>query len=245
MDKNIGFNRNIALPWLDAAACFIVEGSDPATVRARLDPVVGAEIASPDNRRKAIDILIHIWGKTQGSHPSLHAAAVGLYPQAPAGDRVWLHYGLTLLAYPFFRQTAAAIGRLTRQQEIISSRAVKERLVAERGQLGSQSKAIERVCFSLRHWGLLADAERQRHYRPLSQPVAAEDRQVQAWLLACALCAHPAEEIPFADLVRLPELFAFRFTLSLDDLRRDGRFAVQRQGGGWDAVRLAELDRLQ
>jgi hypothetical protein len=39
--------------------------------------------------------------------------------------------------------------------------------------------------------------------------------------------------------VRLPELFPFRFTLSVDDLRQTERFEVHRQGMGWDMVRLA------
>jgi hypothetical protein len=61
---------------------------------------------------------------------------------------------------------------------------------------------------------------------------------LEAWLLACALHAHPAEELPFADLVRLPELFPFRFTVTVDALRQRPRFDVQRQGPGWEMVRV-------
>lgn len=63
---------------------------------------------------------------------------------------------------------------------------------------------------------------------------------IEQWLLAVALAAHQAEELPFADLLRLPELFPFRFTLTGDDLRRSPRFEVHRQGLGWDMVRLAD-----
>lgn len=61
---------------------------------------------------------------------------------------------------------------------------------------------------------------------------------LEEWLLAVALTAHPADELPFADLVRLPELFPFRFGLNVDQLRRSPRFDVYRQGSGWDAVAL-------
>ncbi len=43
-------------------------------------------------------------------------------------------------------------------------------------------------------------------------------------------------------LVLLPELFPFPFTLNLDQLRQHPRFAVQRQGAGWDMVRLMRSD---
>jgi len=38
-------------------------------------------------------------------------------------------------------------------------------------------------------------------------------------MLACALHAHRAQELPFADLLRLPGLSPFRFTLGVDQLR--------------------------
>ena len=43
--------------------------------------------------------------------------------------------------------------------------------------------------------------------------------------------------------VLLPELFPVRFTLTLDHLRYHPRFAVQRQGAGWDMVRLMPSDQ--
>jgi len=38
--------------------------------------------------------------------------------------------------------------------------------------------------------------------------------------------------------VHLPELFPFRFTLTVDHLRAHPWFVVQRQGAGWDMVRV-------
>ena len=80
-------------------------------------------------------------------------------------------------------------------------------------------------------------------YEPRRQAFGASSVELEGWLLACALRAHPAEELPFADLVRLPELFPFRFTLAVTDLRADGRFDVQRQGPGWEMVGVRGLGR--
>ncbi len=242
--KNIGFKRNIRLAWLDAAATAVSETADPMEVRARLDPVVGEEIASVENRRKAIDILVNIWLKTGPLAPGLHEEAVARFAAAanPA-DRLWLHYGLTLLYYPFFRDAVATIGQLARFGDAVTSGMVKGRLVAGRGQLGSLDKAAERVVFSLRDWGILVPTEQRSAYRPADPPLPASDTALEAWLLACGLRAHPAEELPFADLVRLPELFPFGFALDLNQLRRSPYVEIQRQGSGWDVVRLKEWDR--
>ncbi len=236
MDKNVGFNRNIRLAWLDATAALCSEVADPAAIRAALDSIVGDDIASPTNRRKAIDILLNIWIKTAGVAPPLRAEAVARFAEAAAIDRLWLHYGLTLLYYPFFRETAAAIGQLARYGDPITPGLVKHRLVAGRGQLGSLDKAVERVIFSLRDWRLLTDADQRSAYRALQPSLSTTSVGLEAWLLACAVHAHPADELPVADLLRLPELFPFTLPLTVDDLRRSPHFEVRRQGSGWDAV---------
>ena len=57
MDKNIGFNRNISRPWLDATAAFCSETEDLPLVRTRLEPVVGQDIKSSVNRRKMLSFI--------------------------------------------------------------------------------------------------------------------------------------------------------------------------------------------
>jgi hypothetical protein len=237
-EKQIGFNRNIRLAWLDAAAAFRGETADPAAIRTRLEAVVGQEIESAANRRKAIDILVNIWVKTGETAPALHEQAVAMFRATPVvTDRIWLHYGLALVSYRFFRDVTAAIGRVTRHGGLVTPGAVKQRLIAERGQLGSLDKAVERVFFSLRDWGILGDTATRHAYRAEQQMLSASGPDLELWLLTCGLHAHPADAVLFADLIRLPEFFAFRFTVSLDHLRRSSSFEVQRQGMTWDMVR--------
>ena len=129
-----------------------------------------------------------------------------------------------------------------RHEDRLTPAMIKQRLVSGRGQLGSLEKAVERILFSLRNWGMLDETDQRYAYAPKRQAFPSSSTDLEAWLLACVLRAHPAEELPFADLLRLPELCPFRFTLSVDHLRAHSRFIVQRQGAGWDMVRLASLD---
>jgi len=241
MQKRIGFRRNIYLHWMDAAAAYCAESTDPVELRARLEPIVGERIKSAENRAYAITILLNIWAVSAEAHPRLQSDAVTLFAHTTEiADRLWLHYGMTLLAYDFFRLGVIAVGQLGLYDDVITPKAVKRKLAAEMGQLGGLEKATERVLFSLRNWGVLAETDQRSVYRPLRRHFSASSVELEAWLLASALSAHPAEELPSADLARLPELFPFRFAITLDDLRRSDRFMVHRQGMGWDLVRLAE-----
>lgn len=239
MDKNIGFRRNIYLSWLDAAAAFCSETHDPARIRELLDPIVQEQIHSAENRRMALDIVINIWVKTRDNHPQLWTQAVDLYARSVnQDDRLWLHYGMTLLAYDFFRLVASIIGQVSRYEETVIPKVIKQRVVGKMGQLGALEKATERVIFSLRNWGILVEGDARYAYRPLCQQVSAANPDVELWLLTAVLTVHPAAELPFADLLRQPELFPFRFSVSVDDLRSSSLLIVRRQGLGWDMVGL-------
>ncbi len=238
MDKGIGFNRQLRRPWLDAAAAFVAHSQTPESVRAQLEAVLEPDMAGVDARRKTIDLLLNIWLRTQEQTPQLWAFAVAwnqntMVPE----DRLWLHYGLTLVYYPFFRDCVMHVGQLGRYAQAVTNRVLIQRLMAERGQLGSLTRAAQRVVASLRDWDLLGETEARYTYAPRLQSLSASHLDLEAWLLACALHAHPAEELPFADLLRLPELFPFHFTLTIDTLRHQPWFAIQQQGLTWTMVR--------
>lgn len=241
MDKGIGFNRNIRLAWLDAAAGFCRQGLDPLEVRARLEPVVAADHTGAEAIRKSIDILINIWHKSGQIAPHLHQEALRLYAESemPA-ERAWLHYGLTLVYYPFFFQCATVIGQLSRYEEPVTNRLVVNRLTEKLGELGSLARAARRVVWSLRDWDLLADTEKRHVYRAPYQAVATGNLALEGWLLRCALLAHAADELLFADLVGMPALFPFRFAVSIAMLRQMPGVVVQRQGASMNMVRLAD-----
>ncbi|PDV97029.1 hypothetical protein [Candidatus Chloroploca asiatica] len=237
MEKQIGFRQNIYLNWLDATAAMCSETSDMQELRARLDPIVAEQVQSQENRQVAISILLSIWVKTGEQHAHLRNEAVNLFAHAhTTHDRVWLHYGLSLLAYPFFRQGMVALGQLLRHRATIRPHELEARLAGELGQLGGLPKATDRLIFSLRNWGVLQATAQRSSYAP--QRHTATSPAIEQWMLEAAFAAHPAQDLPFADLIHLPELFPFRFTLTIDDLRRTERFEVQRQGMGWDMVRL-------
>ncbi|MCB0062560.1 MAG: hypothetical protein KDE19_10615 [Caldilineaceae bacterium] len=210
-------------------------------MRIQLDPVVEEQIKSQENRRMALDILVNIWGKSNEIYPHLHQQALNLYREAATvSDRLWLHYGMTMLVYDFFHQGLVVIGQLSRFNDVITPKEVKTRMAAELGQLGALEKATERIIFSLRDWGVLVDTAQNAVYAPQRRHFAASSLALEEWLLAVAATAHRTAAMPFSDLLRLPELFPLKFSISVDHLRLSNQFEVHRQGLGYDMVNVVD-----
>lgn len=236
----IGFRRNIYFEWLEEAATLVCLGEDDAGLRARLGPVVAHTVTSDVNRRQTLDILANIWLGTGVSHPRLHAMALQLFQQTTAqADHVILHYGLTLLAYPFFREGARIIGQSLRFGGEVTTATLQEQMPAVVGGLGAVHDACKRITFSLRDWGILVDGTRRYQYVGREPRLTPSSTELACWLLAAALSAHPAESLPFEDLVHLHELFPFDIALTVRAAMGCDLLQVHRSGGGWDMVTLA------
>jgi hypothetical protein len=236
-DKGLGFIHNINSSWLDAVAEARLRTENMQSIRKDLEQFLKHDLKGDVSRRKTIDVLVGIWCKTAEVDKSLHGQALAFYSAVQANERVWLHYGLALLYYPFFRQTLAMVGQFARTGEPITRPAVKGRLAREIGHLGSLNRAAERIVASLVDWGALVHQKKGNVYIPQLQIFKTTNMGLQSWLLACAISAHPSDQLPLPDLIRLPELFPFQFTATLDTLRADSKFTIQKQGM-WDMVGL-------
>lgn len=239
--KNIGFSRTVFHSWMDATATLRVQTNDSLKIRQELEPILAKHLTGTDARRKTIDVLIDIWHKSAYVSPTLHAQALELYRNAYVStDHLWLHYGLALLYFSLFRQIVLSIGQISRIQETITRNELKKRMAAEFGHLGALDRSVERISATLTDWDILPSTNKRGYYQPIRSDLKTELPDIEIWLLACALFAHPAEALPFSDLLRLPELFPFRFTVKLEQLRHHSYFEVHREGSGWYLVKLSD-----
>lgn len=234
MQKSIGLSRTVRLDWLDATATLCLENRPHAEIRRELDRLVEPAQPGPVERARIVDTLVRIWVK---GDPDLKTNALALYPHlSTREDRLCLHYGIILAQYPFFRLCAATLGQIARTEDTVNRKIIKDRVAAEMGNLGSIERAIERLFKTWVDWGILEPVENNLKFNINARRTLASSIMLEKWLLSCALSAHPSGAVPFADLIALPELFPFRFSISVDKLRQDDKFKVLRQGGGLDMV---------
>lgn len=237
MGKSVGYRRDIKAAWFDDVAALRVSTSDVDVIRGKLDDQLAPDIVGPENRAITIQILVRIWARPDPGIEALHREAVDRFAVAEsATDRIWLHYGLTLLAYPFFRDAVVQAGLLLRRHGSIRKGLLKERIIADIGQLGSLENASKAVMFALRQWGAIVPAEARGVYTA-GVPLTTGDQGLEAWFVRCALHAHRADGLPVGDLLGWPALFPFHVSLTTSDLRRAPHLELQRQGSNIDIIR--------
>ncbi|OIQ09535.1 hypothetical protein MOOR_09200 [Moorella thermoacetica] len=235
MNSNIGFDRRIKLDWLDATAWKAGTEGNVDEVRKYLNELLRTEYKNKEARRKTITVLTRIWVRVPDEHQVLQRRGLKILLESDPGTRLWLHWGMTLLAYPFFRDIAMIIGRLLTLQNEVSLQQISRRLSEQWGERSSVHRACQRVVRSMVDWSVLNDTSMKGVYVPAAKKkVSTED--VQLWFLEALLRSEPTPIMPLQQLLQIPSAFPFHLDISLLAIRQSKQLEIQRQGLDLDMV---------
>jgi len=238
MNRFIGFDRKVQLDWLDVTVAQCQIDADPDRIKRNLDRLLENEVVGDKARRNTLTVLMRIWLKVPASQEKIRDEGLTLATQVAPHERIWLHWGMSLLAYPFFRDVAATVGQLGRLQGVFGHAQVQRRMIEGWGQRTTLERAVQRLLRTFVEWQVLFDAGVRGSYN-LAPVHQIDNRDLALWLMDCALRANEAEQVPLREIERLPYNFPFELTAFVGELRRSERFEISRQGLDLEMVAVA------
>ena len=238
--KTIGFDRRLALDWLEATASRVAAGDSLEELRAGMWQYLEGKVSGDkfnSDRGKTMTVLSRIWGKVPAAVEPLKTRAVAAFQTSKARDHLALHWAMAIASYPVFSDVAATAGRLLTLQNSFSLAQLTNRMVAQWSERPVLVKSTQRIIRSHVDWGALADTETRGVYgrAPKSLPVS---KEIALLLCEALLLDNEHHSLPANQLLDHPALFPFTHSLTLADLREETVFDVHRQGVDGDMVEL-------
>jgi hypothetical protein len=231
--KVVGISQKIRRPWLDFVLDRLAQTRDEKQLRSMLDAHLREDLPGTESRAKAAGIVLRIWVTVHPNHVNYRDHAVALLPRISGQERIWLHWGMAALAYPFFRDLAEVVGRMLTLQDDFTTIQVQSRLTPIWGDRNTSKEAAQKLITSMVDFGVLKKIKgRFRLDRKLRTPAT----DLQLWLLEAMLAASASDEIEAHQLLRLPELFPFAFSVGVGGLRKHEGFNIHRQGLDMDMI---------
>lgn len=237
MARRIGFDRRVELTWLDALTDELRAGSSEGEVRGFLHELLQSDHPTDNARGNTVTVLMRIWALPQREHRSLQRRALELQEGIPRSDFLWLHWGMTMVAYPVFRDAAATVGRLLALQGDVSLAQTQHRLAESYGDRSTLTRASRRIVRSMVQWGAIQEGYRKGVFLP-PQKRTSDSPDLQLWLMEALLTAKDAETVEATQLLKSPELFPFSIDVGIRELRRFDHFVVHRQGQNMNVIGL-------
>jgi hypothetical protein len=239
----IGFSQRVQLDWLEQTAALVLAGQTreqiEATLQERLrDKLSIGGTAQRGNREKAITILLKTWVSVPTWLQPFRDDGLGILRRLPPADRIAVHWGMTMAAYPFFGAVAETVGRLMRLQGTCVAAQIQRRLREQLGERDTVARAARRILRCFVDWDVLQETREKGVYQASpARPVP--DKQLAVWLIEAALLAQGTDTRVLQTLLQTPTLFPFRIPrLYAADLKGQGRVDLFRQGLDEDMVVL-------
>lgn len=230
-------DRKIQLEWLDRLAFLFNDEKNFKRIKEQMDGYLSDIIKGSESRRKHINVLMRIWVSVPEEDVPLRDRALQFLSKVKTEERLALHWGLCLLAYPLFRDVTTVIGRLLSLQDEITLAQVHKRIIESWGDRSSLNWAVQRLLRSLSLWGALKDTDVKGEY-VATDKIMIENEELKLWLLECYLRCIDQSTITYQSLISAPSLFPFDINVKLGELLTSDRFEVNRQGLDVDVVEL-------
>jgi len=231
----IGFSQRVRLEWLEQTAELVLGGKPRGEIKGCLEEMLRDQLSvgsNPErgNRDKAVTILLRSWVSVPKSLEPMRDDGLGLLRRLPDEERLAVHWGMVMAAYPFFGAVAETAGRLLRLQGYASAPQLQRRIREQFGERETVARAARRVLRSFVDWGVLKDTGvRGRYEGVAARPV--RDRSLAAWLVEAVLVASGTGSSLLVGLVGSPALFAFDLQVhTAMDLDGSPRLEFLRQG---------------
>ena len=244
--NQIGFSQRIRLEWFEQTANLILVGNDKARINDTLqdflqDRVSVGGTSVRGNREKAITILLKTWLTVPCELGTLRDEGLELLQGLRRKDRIAVHWGMALAAYPFWGAVAAHTGRLLRLQGTAAAAHVQRRIREKYGERETASRAARRVLRSFIDWGVLNETHDKGVYEQGRQYSVDEPRLI-AWMVEASLRARSNGSASIKDLLDSPSIFPFRFArISAEHVASfSPRLDILRHGLDDDLVMLCE-----
>lgn len=155
MRKVVGLDRKVKQIWLDAALDHLGLEKNDEALRGFMNDQLQAELPGKESRAKVLGIVLRVWSTIPPERMHLRDRAIELLPQISGHERVWLHWGMTALAYPFFRDGVEVIGRLLALQDDFTTSHLQDRIVAAWGDRVTCKLAARYLLNTLVDWDIL------------------------------------------------------------------------------------------
>jgi hypothetical protein len=225
--KNVGFLQYVKKDWLDATVAFYQNAQNIDEIKANLDTLIKFEVPKSEERRKTIDVLTRIWIRIPPKYNSLRLSGLNFYDDLDPNERIILHWGMLLLAYPFFRDIVYSIGFLLQLQSNFTSTQLRNRLISKWGHRTTIIRAIDRIIQSLKDWNILIVNGKSLKS---NSKIIVKNESLCLWFLECIFRTENVDSMLFEKFVSLQTMFPFELKIPMYKIKQAKNFEFQIHG---------------
>lgn len=213
--KAVGFDQRILLRQLD----FAVDHLNRTSINEMhklLDNFLREDIAGKASRRCAHAIVMKIWWSVPEKHRIIRDYAVSLFPLLKNEEKVFVHWCMTSLAYPFFYEQVNHLGKHLRMADEVRSRVIINEMKRLYGDRRRVEVATSAIFTTVKSWSLIERSKPGVYY--LRKQSQIESSDLKQLLIDVLMEYHDTDSLSIEMLNNSAIMFPFDYYLTIGDI---------------------------
>ena len=227
LTRPVGFDQKVLLHHLDFTATQSRKYSRKEMYTI-LDGYLRNDIAGAKSRKNVITMLMKIWYLVDEEMIDVRDQILHSFSDLTKEERLLCHWGMTMVAYPFFKDVVLEFGRLFQLQEEISSQSIGKRMKAAYGDRRRVEVATSAVLGSMRAWRVIIPSEK-RSYKQ-NELIQIRNTKMQSFLIQVLLKLTQQNSLYMNQIQNHPLVFPFDIDYNMLELRENTELSFYHQG---------------
>jgi len=227
MVKPVGFDQKVLLHHLDYTANETRKLTRKEMYEV-LDSFLRDDIKGTKSRKNVTTMLMKIWYLISEDQFEMRNRILEKFPEYSREERLLLHWGMTILAYPFFTDAITELGKLFRLQEEVPSAVLGKRMKELYGDRRRVEVATSAVLMSIRNWGTVSMVKNRSYTLP--KKIQITSTELLSFITEVILRATNMNAVPLEMIHQHVLFFPFDFDVNAAALRSSPSLQVDRQG---------------
>lgn len=224
------FDRFIRYEWAERALELAVQQESHQSLQNWLiEQGLGKESAS-----RTRNLLSRLWFDVNSSSSKLRTDALVLSSALMPKEVLALHWGMAVVQFPVFRETANVIGRLGFLQQELNKAEIVGRVLEKYSNQTTIRRAVERAIQTMINWSVL-DMTSKSVYR-FATKHSIFSSSLAEWLFRSVMIVYPDKYWLLPDLLRSAELFPFDLANHNITLYQSPYLTVERDSSGVEII---------
>ena len=152
--KAVGFDQKIQFQHLDFLAKNLKNYNSKDIYRV-LEEHLLSTIKGEKSRKNAITMIMKIWMLVEPSIEEIKGILIKEYPYFSNAEQRCVHYCLTCIAYPFYREQMNYLGKYLKMADTVKSKVLVSQMKSLYGDRRRVEVASSAVLASSKDWGII------------------------------------------------------------------------------------------
>ena len=214
--KAVGFDQKIQFQHLDFLAKNLKNYNSKDIYRV-LEEHLLSTIKGEKSRKNAITMIMKIWMLVEPSIEEIKGILIKEYPYYSNAEQRCVHYCLTCIAYPFYREQMNYLGKYLKMADTVKSKVLVSQMKSLYGDRRRVEVASSAVLSSSKDWGIITMVK-PGVYSAIENRLTVNDKLVKNLLIE-VLMEHLNTNTVSIEMVNASALFfAFDYHINVGDI---------------------------